>query len=240
MISHAQSRRLAALARQQATLPREQRLMQRITPSAFESAIPQPEPVLVVDSVPEELIFEWGTKLYMLMNLTWSYIDTVIDLCIQQRIPDTKPLVRRIRELRRLYDRFRHKSIDDEHESMETHNAEVFEYKFSADFDRLFNGLDMEVGRLRLKPAHRDLVIAVQQALTLMDAVKVYARQCDAEIQKLGVWTCDCCLVQAEFLQLYPLIPQFAGDCYRPDISARAVTARILANRLSSLSLKPE
>ena len=76
-------------------------------------------------------------------------------------------------------------------------------------------------------------MIAVQQALTLMDAVKAYARWCDKKIASFGVWVCDCCMVQTEFLKLYPLIPLFAGDCYNPDSQARTLTAQIIVNKLN-------
>lgn len=232
------SRRLAEAARKKAAVSREDMLMSRLAPpKALQSAVPDPTPVLLVDSMPQELMTEWGTKLYMLMNLAWGYVETILDICIQQRIPDTKPLVRRIRDIRRRYDQFRHRSIDDRHDRMETYNAEVFESNFSADFDRLFHGLELEAGRHRLTDAHRTLLIATHQALTIMDAVKMYARMCDREIRDRGIWTCDLCLLQSEFQELYPLIPQFAGDCYRGDVEARRLTAGILVNRINAIKL---
>ena len=236
-MSVAQSRRLAEIARREASVPREQRLLSSLTPSAPISVIPKPKPVRLIDEMPEDKMIQWAWKLYTLMNLSWGYIDTILDLCVQMRLKDTRPLVRVIRDLRRSYDRFRARSIDSDHVAKETHNAEVFEEQFSSDFDRLFNGLYNEVSRLDLKPDHRSLVIATQQALTLMDAVKVFARMCDKEIKAHGIWTCDCSLLQDEFQQLYPLIPQFAGDCYRPDLRVRQTTARILANRLASIHI---
>ena len=229
------SRRLAGMARGNAAKSREESLIGSLAPPAFTSAVPKPSPVLLIDSIPQELMMEWGTKLYMLMNLAWGYIETILDICIQQRIPATKPLVRTIRDIRRRYDQFRHRSIDDRHDRMEAHNAEVFECNFEADFDRLFNGLELEAGRHGLTEGHRTLLIATNQALTIMDAVKVYARMCDAEIRRRGVWTCDCCMLQSEFMELYPLIPEFAGDCYERDIEARRLTAGILANRIKGI-----
>lgn len=237
-ISRRQCGHLARLAEREGSLSREERLLRSLAPAPLRSVIPSPRPVRLIDEMPEDVMMVWAWKLYTIMNLTWSYIDTILNLCIQQRIKDTKPLVRTIRDIRHRYDQFRQHSIDSEHEAKETYNAEVFEEQFSADFDRLFNGLEMEVNRLDLTPGHRMLVIATQQALTLMDAVKIYARLCDREIKANGIWTCDCALLQDEFLQLYPLIPQFAGDCYRPDLTARQTTARILANRLQSINIK--
>lgn len=177
------------------------------------------------------------TRLYSIMNLTWGYVETILNLSIQMRIEPTKILVRKIRNLKREYDKFRWGHIDESFERKETQIAESFEEAFSSDFDKLFHGLEHEVNKLDLTKDHKLLVIAVQQALTLMDTVKLYAEHCDAVIAGYGVWTSNYCMVQTEFLQLYPLIPQFAGDCYQPDLSTRRVAARILANRLKEYKL---
>lgn len=207
------------------------------TNNVFLSAIPQPRRVRMIDEIPSRVVVEWGVKLYTLMQLAWNYIDTIIDLCIQMRITATKPLVRTIRQLRREYDQFRARSIDEEFERKESANAEKFEEQFCTDFDRLFNGLELEIRSLDLKQDYQTLVIAVQQALTIMDAVKLYARWCDQRINEYGVWVSDCCMLQAEFLKLYPLIPQFAGDCYQTNLASRQTTAGILLNRIIQIKI---
>lgn len=199
--------------------------------------IPPPPVRKTIEDVPEHLLTEWSFKLFALMNLAWDYIDTICDLCIGMRLAPTKPLVRQVRALKRDYDRFRWKVVDKRMESNETDHGLRFEETFGADFRRLTNGIEMEVNKLDLTPEHRSLVIAVQQALTLMDAVKIYARWCDKEIARHGVWVCDYCMVQTEFLKLFGIIPEFAGDCYRPDIEARRTTSKILANRLREIPL---
>ena len=96
------------------------------------------------------------------MNLAWGYVETILDLCAQMKIPDTGPLCRTIRELKREYDRFRSSSMWGGADAEESKRAEDFEDFFSEDFDRLFNGLEMEVNKLDLTPPHKLLVIAVQ------------------------------------------------------------------------------
>ena len=191
-----------------------------------------------IEAVPEELLTEWSYKLFALMNLTWDYVDTICDLCIGMRLEPTKRLVRQISGLKREYDRFRWRCIDRDMENSETDHGLRIEDSFRDDFGKLLNGIEIEVNKLDLIKSHKSLVIAVQQALTLMDAVKIYARWCDSQIASYDVWVCDCCVVQTEFLKLYPIIPEFAGDCYQPDIEARRLTAGILANRLRSIRLE--
>lgn len=189
----------------------------------------------MLDAVPDSKLVEWSLKLFGLMNLAWDYIDTICDLCIQMRLADTKPLVRTVRHLKREYDIFRQKTYDRRMEDFETdHGLRIEEY-LADDLRKLANGLDMEARRIGLKESHRDLLVAVYQALTLMDAVKGYARLCDRRIAGYGVWTCDCCMVFSEFLRLYPLIPQFGGDCLRNNLDVRVTSARIIVNRLDAL-----
>lgn len=188
--------------------------------------------------IPGELLEAWGIKLFSLMNLTWDYIDTICDLCVAMRLQPTKPLVRLVRELKRNYDSFRSLYVHSGFQRKERRNGELIEENLSLDFKKLFYSLSNEVSKLGLADDHKSLVIAVQQALTLMDAVKVYARRCDREIAAMGVWVCDCCLVHTEFLKLYDIIPQFAGDCYQPDIEARRLTAGIIARRLAEMPVK--
>lgn len=203
-----------------------------INPIPYKSVVPAPRRVRLIDEVPEELMVEWGVKLYTLMNLAWNYIDTILDIVCQRRICATKTLVRTIRRLRREYDIFRAKSVDSEFIRKEDGNSDRFEELLQGDFSRLFNGLEMEISHLGLSEEDRVLVIAIQQALTIMDAVKMYARWCDARIRDLGIWTCDCCMVQSEFLALYPLIPQFAGDALEKS-ETRRITASILCNSIT-------
>lgn len=202
------------------------------------STPPPKKPDKTIMDIPGDLLVEWSFKLFALMNLAWDYVDTVCDACISLRIQETKPLVREIRNLKREYDQFRAPATRPVMEHNETQHGLRMEQLFRDDLRKLMSGIKLEVNKLDLTPDHRLLVISVQQALTLMDAVKVYARWCDSEIKKRGVWTCDCCMVQTAFLKLYDLVPQFAGDCYQPDIDARRLTAGILANRMKSIGLE--
>ena len=200
---------------------------------------PRPkQPDKTIEDVPQELLVEWSFKLFALMNLAWDYVDTVCDACISLRIQQTKPLVREIRAVRREYDQFRAPATSPVMEHNETQHGLRMEELFRDDLRKLMSGIKLEVNKLDLTPDHRLLVISVQQAMTLMDTVKIYARWCDKQIHGYGVWTCDCCMVQTAFLTLYDLVPQFAGDCYQPDINARKLTAGILANRIKSMGLE--
>lgn len=190
-----------------------------------------------IEAVPEDVTLEMSFKLFALMNLAWDYVDTLCDLCIAERISDTKPLVRRIRELKRDYDKFRWRVMDDKSIKDEEESGLQIEDSLRNDFKKLQYGLETDIAKLDLNPTSYNLVLATQQALTLMDAVKIYARRCDKIIQSYNVWVCDCCMVLPQFLALFNLIPQFAGDCYQPNLNARKLSAGIIANKLQILEL---
>lgn len=189
------------------------------------------------EAVPPELVVEWAVRCYSLTSLAWEYVDTVLDISTQMRIAELKPLTRKIRGLRAEYDRFRQYAYTPANIAAETDLAEKFEDSNRADFSRLFYGIDMEVAKLDLDPEYRALLVAVHQALTLMEAVRIYARECDAEARRYGVWMPDCAIVPGTFLRLYPLIPLYGGDCYTGPTEAGRLTSGILVNRLKKIKI---
>ena len=197
------------------------------------SAPKRPRCVEIAEAVPQDVLLHWAANLYTLMNMGWDYVETVLDVVIQMRLSETKPLVRRVRELKREYDRFRSRAIDSRAERNERECAEAFEDFVQKHLSRLFNALEFETMRQDIRKDYATLVIATQQAMTILDAVSMYARRCDREIrERYRVDVPDRCMVQGEFLALYGLVPQFAGDCYDKDLPARKLTAGILINEL--------
>lgn len=190
-----------------------------------------------IEAVPEEVNLEMSFKLFALMNLAWDYVDTLCDLCIAERFTDTKPLVRRIRELKRDYDKFRWRVMDENSERQEEERGLYIEDELKPDLKKLQYGLENEIAKLDLTSRSYNLVLATQQAMTLIDAALIYARRCDKVIHSYNVWISDCCLVLPQFMALCPIVPMFAGDCYQPNLSARKLSAGIIANRLQAMEL---
>lgn len=180
-------------------------------------------------AIPGDVLNDIGCKLYGLCSLAWDYIDTILDLCAEMRLSVTKPLCRTIRGLKRDYDRFRHRHLGGKGSLQETERGMTIEETLQKDFDKLYYALYNEVSKLKLTESHRRLVIAVQQAMTVLDAVRIFSRQCDEIPPRYGLPRRRDAFLQDEVEALYPLIPQFAGDCYDPNIPARKITARIIA-----------
>ena len=198
----------------------------------------RPRFVEITEGVPHGVLLHWAANLYTLMNLGWDYVDTVLDVVVQMRLSETKKLVRAVRNLRREYDQFRSTAIHGREEREERACAEAFEDFVQTHLSRLFNALEFETMKQDIRKDYATLVIAVQQAMTVLDAVSIYARRCDSEIRtRYGIDVPDRCMVQREFLELYSLVPQFAGDCYDKDLPARRLTSGILINELQKTDI---
>lgn len=190
-----------------------------------------------IEDIDNQKITEWSVKLFLLMNLTWGYVDTICNLCAQMRVVEVKKQMRDIKEWKRRYYQFRQSFYGEKDEINETFRGEWFEDVFSSDFDKLFNGIDNLTRVVSRNENHRILMIAVQQALTLIDAVKRYARHVDSEIKKEGVWVCDFCMVQTEFLKMAEIVgklPCAKDGRFEP---LRELSSKILFNRLNDMEV---
>ena len=193
-----------------------------------------------VYGLPPKLMMELGAKLYLLMNLTWGYVETVICLCKDLRLVETKKDAREIRELKRSYDQFRSNTMGDLETAQETEMGEWFEEIFSHDFDKLFASIDMEATKLSKSSADKMLIVAVHQCLTLIEAVKMFAIYGDERIKEHGAWTCKYCMVQTEFLKMHEVMKNYPTGRDERFSALRNISAKILTNRLHQLDVGTE
>lgn len=192
-------------------------------------------------SIPENIFIDWSYRLLFIMNLAWTYIETCLDMAAILRIKELKPVSRRIRELKREYDIFRHSSMTDKMLRFETEMGEKFEDTFINDFKMLYFNLDSEVAKHDLNAEYRQLVIAVQQCLTVMQATREYCARCESTMRtEYGITPPPDCMIQKEFIETMRLIPLYAGDCYEADSPTRRTCANALANRLEKFPISIE
>ena len=190
-----------------------------------------------IEDVPNQDLTEWSIKLFLLMNLTWGYIDTICDLCSQMKFVEVKKHCREIKEWKRKYYQFRQSFYSTNDERNETDRGEWFEETFSSDFDKLFNGIYNLAAVVGKDNNHRLLFVAVQQALTLIDTVTKYARYCDQRIRGYDVWVCDCCMVQTEFLKAVEIVRKFPCAKDERFVPLRELSSRVMYNRLKEMEV---
>lgn len=194
---------------------------------------PEPDP----KDIPADLALRMAIKLHLLAALAWDYADTVINWAGKaMNQQETKQLSRQIRQLRSDHDRLRSRTVDDETVHKEFGLAMLFENICADHLSKLRFGLCNELRKTfpDLSEKSFTLLMAVQELLTLTDAMKLYADECDVTIRTYGMYQhsilCD------QLAQLARLAPGFAGDRYfHPE--ARRLTAKILLNELKRIDL---
>lgn len=185
--------------------------------------------------LPQTTLARMAVRLNLLGALAWDYADSVICMAAQMNLRPTIKVSRAIRELKTDYDRFRSQDIDSATVNAEWTLAQKFE-EFCADHIlRLSTALGNEREIYPLLDDYRLLVIGVQMAMTVLDAMKLYAADCDAWIRQHGVSGRS--ILVPQFSRLAVLLPQYAADAYNPASPARQLTAKILYNELKQIEL---
>ncbi len=75
--------------------------------------------------------------------------------------------------------------------------------------------------------------------MTVLDALRAYAADCDREIRSRGIRVAHSILPD-HFSRLAVLLPEFAGDRYDGHSESRRITAGILCKELKSIELYEE
>ena len=204
--------------------------------------LPRPTPALTLerrrptlDDVPQDELLHRSICLYLVGALVWDYTDTVLKLAGQMKISKTRRLSRAVRELRLDYDRVRAQDLDRDYIRREWELAEMFEDVNKDTFDCLCNGLLTEIRRdTALDDDNAILVEAVQIAMTMLDALRLYADQCDRFIRRYYP-AAPHSILPDHFRRLAILLPEYAGDCYDRYSNTRQLTARVLLDRINEI-----
>lgn len=200
-----------------------------------------PSPTKALNAIPEKDILRLSVKIFLVGALVWDYTDTVLQLAEQMRIGNgTQKISRAIKELKQDYDWMCRSHIDAEHIQQICDLSLLFERINGLNLTKLNYGLNKEIRRdTELDTDYVMLLDAVQTALTVLDALKLYATQRDAEIRKYYPHAPHSCLPD-HFRKLGQLLPLFVGDHYDPDSESRRITARILLNEINIIELYDE
>lgn len=190
-----------------------------------------------LDLIPNDVIREISAKLYLLINITWGYIDTLVSMCIESGMDETKKKTRRIRALRVEYDKFRAPYIGDKETMSETEMGEWFEELFSHDFDTLFAGIEHEASKMRLDGSKRLYVVALQQVLTLSECIKGYARHCDGILKEYNALYTPYNMLQKEIIETMDILHTFPCAFLPGFASVRQLSSKIILNRLHAIEV---
>lgn len=150
--------------------------MNKPLPRNIDYVVSAPRRRSIADVPQRELTYR-TVKLYIVGSLVWDYALTVLDISAQMRIGGpVKKLSRAVREIHKDYERIRSLDLDEKHIRQEWQLAEMFESINRENFKRLCAGLAAELRQsTSLGKEYEMLVEAVQMAMTVLDALKMFA-----------------------------------------------------------------
>lgn len=161
----------------------------------------------------KEMLFRFAYVPFVIAQLVWDYVDTITTLTAWMKRRETLALSRKIKELRRDYDRKRAPFIDNLHQASEIDNMYVFEDGVKDIFKLyLLNlRLDLKHEYPDLQDEDMDLLTATYQCLILLRALYRYvAKQTDRIQRKIGRQIGR--ILPCELYALEPLVAAHVGD----------------------------
>lgn len=179
---------------------------------------------------PKPLLKSKTVLLLVIGELAWDYTGTVIDLAAQMKIKETRRVSRSIAEVRRDYDRFLFRSLDSAEQKRLRELAMQYEEVCQNHLTKLSYSLSNEESIRQCRESQRYLVVAVQMAMTVIDAMRLYVDDFDNFLHSHGLRGGS--MSMGQFEKLFALVPLYAGDAYMPNLPSRKLTAKILFNEL--------
>ena len=189
--------------------------------------IPKEKTVL---DLPEETVKNRMVLLCLAGSLAWDYAFTVLDLAAQMKLSELRKLSRTIRQLKDQYDIVLQHGLNRANIESLTQLGLQYENVCQKSFSKLAESLHKEKEIKVCRADYRYLVVAVQMAMAILDAIKMFAANFDSYLRSQGVngKTVEI----AQLSKLAELLPLFAGDAYNPASPSRKKTAEILFNEL--------
>lgn len=198
-----------------------------------------PSPERSLSNIPGKFFRRMSIKIFIIGALVWDYTETVLDIAAQMRIDHgIRKVSRAIRETRRDYDQMCRRHIDLEHMERICDLSLLFERINKERLTKLNYGLINEIHKhdCELDRDYIMLLDAVLTALTVLDALQLFAAECDEKIAKVYPHAPHSCLPD-HFQRLAVLLPQYAGDHYFVDSESRRITAKALLNEINTIEL---
>ena len=171
--------------------------------------------------------------------LVWDYVDTILDLAAQMKIGHgTQKVSRAIRELRDNYNSMRRPFLTPHFVEEEKRLSLELEERISPHLARLALFILEEIRPFHLKRPHRHLLQAVYSAITILDALSIFADRTDKHFRKYYP-SMRRSILPRHFVALRNLVELYVGDCLLPLSIDRKNTATVIANTLEKTAFAP-
>lgn len=183
-----------------------------------------------------DVVAYMAARLELLGAIAWDYTDTVLLLAAQMRLGGSiRRASRLIHKIARDYDVSRTHIVGSHFRNQAKELGALFEQICSEHFNKLSYGLDNEREISALDSQYKLLVKATQMALTVIDAMRLYANECDEWLHKHDIFGHS--ILSEHYAVLATLLPIYAGNAYNRASETRKLTAQILINELKRIDL---
>lgn len=193
-------------------------------------------PYTTLTEVPEDIFITIRVRMYALGALVWDYVDTVLDIARSMRRHELKKPCRTVRGLRADYDYMRKTISDPQYLQRETQWAIDFEAYVMPITRGFISGFRQEHNQTcrALEGETYWLIIAVQQAICVLEALIHYTHGCDIAMTRYGVDIHRKSILPPHFRKLALILPQFCGDRFIRS-NARKKAAADIAMQLTKI-----
>lgn len=171
-------------------------------------------PLDISKALTQEELYRVAYLPFVIAEVVWDYVDTILDLACVMRLQPTKRLCRAMRELRRDYDRSRSRFIDDKSREVETEHMIAFQDEFRAYFNKLWLAVKSNLRQRhgQLEENSEMLVCSVHMAMVCFKALRKFTYWADDLIEsKCG--RANHSIMPDQIRRLGILLPEFAGNC---------------------------
>lgn len=151
---------------------------------------------------------------YVAAEIAWDYADTCINLATVMRLKATKPLCRRVRELRNSYQQHRCRFIDERHQDAETDTMIAFQEANKDYFAKLRINIQTLVERDHpgLNADSLTLLCSAYTCAVVLKATVRYMDIVEAKVVKTLGRELGGSPIAKEIKELSKIILQFAGE----------------------------
>lgn len=166
--------------------------------------------------VDDDTFFRYWYLPYVITDLFFDYVDSVLDQASLLRIEETKKECRKIRELHKDYEYLKSRYIDHRHRTSESEHMELFIDGFKKEFNAEYDLIRWKVSNKRkdLDSEMQTFIASAYMSIVVYQTVREYCLESDKVIAK--VWSnkrLSHSILPQEAMDSYALLDRFLlGD----------------------------
>ena len=136
--------------------------------------------------IDSDIFFRYFYLPFVIMDVFYDYVDTILDQMKVLRIEALKKLSRSLKDLRADYNYLKFRFLDYKHRTEQNEHMEYFIDMYSKEFSSEFNLIKWKVSsnRKMLLPDWQIFIASVYMGICVYFALKDYSKEADVEIAK--------------------------------------------------------